>query len=63
MTWLHYPSMIARSTVKDTAILNKIGEAAKCLYVKRIGEGSKDSKTQAFKDIISHQTKFVNGEH
>jgi len=62
MMWHLYPSMIARSTVKNTLVLNKIGEAAKLLYVQRIGKGSKESKTQAFKDIIDHQTKFVKGK-
>ena len=33
MTWRLYPSFIARSTVKETLVLNKIGEAMHLLYV------------------------------
>lgn len=43
-TYYLYPSFIARSTVKDNFFLRKIGEAARCLYVQRIGEGSKESR-------------------
>jgi 1-acyl-sn-glycerol-3-phosphate acyltransferase len=51
--WM-YPTLIARSTVRSNYFFKQIGDAANCLYVQRVGKGSKESKAKAFEDIKEH---------
>jgi 1-acyl-sn-glycerol-3-phosphate acyltransferase len=49
-----YPSYLARSSAKNNPFIKLIGDAAGIVWVTRVGEGSKESKSAAIKAIGEH---------
>jgi hypothetical protein len=60
--YLVIPGFVARQTVKDMPGVGPLATLLGSVYLNRVGEGSKESKTQIFKAIGDRQNDYMEGK-